>query len=368
MKVAFFLGALNQGGMESLILDISRYRESAPFEFVVLYRKDGTLSESFANTGVKLIHIKKKSLPQYIVDVRNCIRREKIDIVHSQTPSNTRLLFAALFGYPSVKVVTTFHGMSFANASFMSRKLVYHFSDKIICVSDYEKRYYLNKWGIKNAKKFVTVHNGVDFCRLDADMPLDNTLPDTKHSLKFAMVGSFMEGRNQMLVAKSIARLHNEGADNFDFYFVGRRLDSDPSRFDDCVNYCNDAGLANVHFLGGRKDVPAILKGMDGFVYCSDHDTFGIAVVEAMAAGLPVIVNDWVVMKEICTISGAVDLAQFYDSGSEIACASKIDKFIRNQAEYKSMAKVNAQHVREEYSISKHIANIYDVYSSVADL
>ena len=57
-----------------------------------------------------------------------------------------------------------------------------------------------------------------------------------------------------------------------------------------------------------------MLTQADLFVYASDHDTFGIAVVEAMAAGVPVLVNDWPVMNEI-TDNGK--LAAVYKSNNE---------------------------------------------------
>lgn len=47
-----------------------------------------------------------------------------------------------------------------------------------------------------------------------------------------------------------------------------------------------------VHFLGRRNDVPELLKMADIYVHCSHSEGFGIAAVEAMAAGLPVVVTD----------------------------------------------------------------------------
>lgn len=55
--------------------------------------------------------------------------------------------------------------------------------------------------------------------------------------------------------------------------------------------------MDKVHFMGPRSDVPELLASWDAFLYSTDHDTFGIAVVEAIAAGLPTFVNDWEVMK-----------------------------------------------------------------------
>ena len=70
--------------------------------------------------------------------------------------------------------------------------------------------------------------------------------------------------------------------------------------YDECVTYCQQNSLLDkVSFLGSRDDVPTILQQLDAFVYATDHDTFGIGVVEAMAVGIPVFVNDWEVMTEI---------------------------------------------------------------------
>lgn len=49
-------------------------------------------------------------------------------------------------------------------------------------------------------------------------------------------------------------------------------------------------GLARrVHFLGNRYDVPRLLGAADVFTFASESEGFGLAVLEAMAAGLPVV-------------------------------------------------------------------------------
>lgn len=61
-----------------------------------------------------------------------------------------------------------------------------------------------------------------------------------------------------------------------------------------------DLGIRNeVLFLGNRGDVPELLQAMDVFVFPSLHEGLPVSVVEAQAAGLPVLMSD-TVTDEVC--------------------------------------------------------------------
>jgi glycosyltransferase involved in cell wall biosynthesis len=65
----------------------------------------------------------------------------------------------------------------------------------------------------------------------------------------------------------------------------------------------NEARIAaRVHFLGQRDDVAALLWASD--IYCQPNtapEPFGVSLVEALYAGLPVITTDWGGAREIVT-------------------------------------------------------------------
>ena len=101
---------------------------------------------------------------------------------------------------------------------------------------------------------------------------------------------------------------------------------------------------------------------MDAFVYGTDHDTFGIAVIEAVAAGLPTFVNDWEVMTEV-TQNGK--LATLYKTNDTEDFCEKFMDFVANVDSYKKQAQVNASLVRNIYSIESHIERLNELYKSL---
>lgn len=376
MKIAYFIGALNRGGLESLTLDICRKHGETPYDFVCIYRHDGNMSDDFKKSGANLIQVpKKRGYLLYLWALRKTFISEEVNIVHSQTPSNTLLLAIALLG-TGVQIITTFHGYNFGHAPWWQRKIVYAVSEKILCVSNHQKQYYEHKWHLPLENKLQVVYNGVDFTKIDSEEPRIDSIElrdksQEPQKIRLAMVGNFVSGRSQNIIVKSIHSLHQQGICDFNFYFIGKRAKQEAWRYDDCVKYAEEYQLNNIHFLGSRGDVPELLKTMDGFVYSTEHDTFGIAVIEAIAAGLPIVVNDWPVMIEVCNLglSEANRAIRFFKTNDVEDCAEKIKELLldieKNKQQLQSGCQLAATAAKQKYSIEKHIENLYAVYKSL---
>ena len=101
---------------------------------------------------------------------------------------------------------------------------------------------------------------------------------------------------------------------------------------------------------------------MDGFVYCSERDTFGIAIIEAAACGLPLVINDWMVLKEIFRIDGCSDLPIYYETGSVEGCANAMAQVMERIDELKDKAARAKTQIRNTYSIQSHIDRVTQLY------
>ncbi len=369
MKVAFFIGSLNRGGTEMLTLDICRNKDYAPFEMILVYRNEGELTEEFKVTDVPAFRIKPKGLKfGYFGRLRKLIKQEKVDIVHAQTLTNGVIaIFVSLFTH--IKVVVSFHGFFYSTLMVLYRHFIMWNVDAMVFVSQFVRDWYVkNSLGCPKANCNV-VYNGINFDKFQMQYEEPDFLRDNRFrkpdNIRFVMVGNFVSGRSQMVVCKSLKILKDKGIRNLDFYFVGKRVENEANLYDDCVKYCTDNDLQEfVHFVGSRGDIPSVLQHVDGFVYSTNCDTFGIAVIEALASGLPVLVNDWPVMREVI---GAERLAvRYFMSDNVQDCANKMVDLISQIKDKPDELKADclkmAQKVCQTYSIENHINHLTRIY------
>jgi len=368
MKVAYLLGSLNRGGTETLLLDVFMQSVNSPYQIIGIYRKDGELSDGFHSSKVSLFKIEPGQIWLfwlYIWRLRTLLKRENPDIVHTQQSLDTIYARLACLGL-TIKVVQTFHAYDIGRGSIyrLLIRVSMIMSDLNVFVSETQRKYYelVYKW--KPSMLRTVVYNGVDFEKFDCngDNSIRNELNMGKKRLLLGMVGNFVNGRDQMTVCHFLDFLNSKHID-FIFLCIGKKDRRNPRIFNDCNQFCEQNNLGDkVKFWGSRPDVPAILPQLDAFIYSTDHDSFGLAVIEAIASGIPVFVNDWDVMKEI-TEDGKRTI--MYRTKDENDLLNKFTSWHTQKDNYQASASDNALWARKTYSIQNHIERLYEVYCGI---
>ena len=357
-KVVYMFGGMNRGGAETIMLDMFRNHHLAPFPFIGVHRKGGSYRDAFYNAGPALYQLapKRFGYVRYLLKLRRLLKTEGIAIAHAQHWLDCIYAWIASIGL-NIKITCTYHGFyTMKGISGLLCRMSIRMADNVCFVSKYEQEWYQLQMRIDDSKCHV-IYNGVDFSKIENQQELI-ALPETKVP-RLAMVGSFNAARCQLLVCKALHALQQD----VEFYFIGAKNEYLSDCYQQCYDYCQTNNMLDrAHFVGEQSNVYDWLKEMDGFVYATKHDTFGIALVEALAIGLPAVVSDWDVMKEICQPFSTSSVL-LYDVNDENDCANKIQRLLNQLAKYKQVAEINVVKVKELYSMEAYFLRLNKIYT-----
>lgn len=218
-----------------------------------------------------------------VVHLRDVIRQVRPDLVscHSSKAGIIGRIAARLCSTPCI---FTAHGWSFTEGTSATGRFVYSrverllapLAARIICVSEGDRQLGLNAH--ISSSRMVTIHNG---------MPAipDHHLaqPASARPMRVVMVARFDAQKDQSTLIRALVNVPNVRVD-----FVG----DGPTRAA-CMALAERLGLAGrVGFLGIRRNISRILADADAFALISNWEGFPRSTLEAMRAGLPVVVSD----------------------------------------------------------------------------
>ncbi len=124
-----------------------------------------------------------------------------------------------------------------------------------------------------------------------------------------------------------------------------------------------DLGIADdVHFIGRCDDVPILLFGSHVGALSSKAEGFANAILEYMAAGLPVVATDVGGVRE-AIIDG--ETGYVVPSGDAEQMAARIIQVLRDDELAKSMGIRNKASVGEKFSSERHLQNTLELYDEL---
>ena len=251
--------------------------------------------DKFFDTPFERFPFKPNNIKAFFA-LRKLIKREQYDIIHCHTPSGGVLARLAAIGTKKkgCRVMYTAHGFHFFKSAPMLNWLIYcpiewvcsFFTDTLITINkeDYAfaKKHmhakeieYVPGVGI-NTQKF-------NVCCDTAEKRASLGLPDDATLL--LSVGELSTRKNHRVIIEALAKLNDE---NVHYLIVGRG-----DKKEELEALANSLGLGNrVHLLGFRSDIPELCHTADIFCFPSIHEGLPVALMEAMASGLPCVASD----------------------------------------------------------------------------
>lgn len=300
--------------------------------------------------GVPVIHV---PIPRKLSDVqgiKSSLRMvEKMcdenayDLIHCQSPIGSviaRLAARKSRGRFGTKVIYTAHGFHFYNgapkknwvAFYPIERLCSHITDVLITIN--KEDYNFAKKNMK-AKEVVYIPGvGVDTKKFllesfDRDAKRQE-LGLEKDDIFVLSVGELNDNKNQEVVIRAISKMNNP---HIRYIIAGQG---------DKAEYLQElACKLNVplQLLGYRTDVVELLNAADIFAFPSFREGLSVALMEAMAAGLPCVVS---------RIRGNVDLID--EAGGVLCNPSSAEEF---EAGLIKMLSKEAQAAAKAYNCAK---------------
>jgi glycosyltransferase involved in cell wall biosynthesis len=120
-------------------------------------------------------------------------------------------------------------------------------------------------------------------------------------------------------------------------------------------------GLRCVRFLGARPDIPQLLAASDLFVLPSLWEGLPMALLEGMAAGLPVIATDVAGSRQV-VVNGESGL--LVPPGDPTALASAMTGLLADDAERTRLGRAARQRVESEFSAARQAARHAEAYEA----
>jgi MMP 1-O-methyltransferase len=229
----------------------------------------------------------------------------------------------------------------------------------IIAVSKEARDAYIERQGI-SPDKIITIHNFVDTDIVASEDEV-NAIRRELEIDKDCLIVGFLGRLDWRKGLKTIIDAA-EGLKGVKFLIVG-----DGNARDDLIAEIKRKGIDKDFILTGlRQDVPVLMKAMDIFVFPSHaaYESFGIAVIEAMSAGIPVIASDIGPVREIINDG---DNGILIPKKDPVALRSAIKRLIKDRGLMRRLGEEGRRTILERFSLKKGIKKIEGVYDGILD-
>ncbi|MGE6416068.1 glycosyltransferase family 4 protein [Planococcus kocurii] len=238
--------------------------------------------------------IKKENVKAY-KELKSLIINEEYDVVHTHTPIASALVRLACRNLKQTKVVYTAHGFHFYEGSSFKNWLIYYPIEKILSKKT-EVLITINKEDFKRAKnsfksKKIEYIPGIGLNTLNfgkskvtRNEKLESIgIPDD--AFVILSVGELNQNKNHETIIKAISNTFDSNT----YYLICGEgpLEKKLKKLSKKLKIEN-----NVKFLGHRKDLSEIYSAADIFVFPSKREGLGMAALEAMCSGLPIITSN----------------------------------------------------------------------------
>lgn len=297
MKILQSCGSHSWGGLEMIAAQTAIKLQNLGYDIWFFCPPNSALSEFLTKAGIRTINQSTKNI-RIIFSGKNLVkflRKNKIDVVHTHLSHDLWTLIPAMkFSKLKPKIFLTKHMGSWVNKKDIFHKFLYKRLNGIFCVSNYVRDSVIATCPVQEEKTII-LHNGVDIKKYSVYntklAKLRRELKINENVILISIIGRITPGKGHEEFISAANILLKERNDIL-FLIIGKCEDSERKYLQSLESKINKMNLNNkIHFVGHRENIQEILSEIDILAFPSHEESFGITLIEAMSAGIPVVAS-----------------------------------------------------------------------------
>lgn len=362
LKLILLTSVLNRRGGEQMILKLALGLDPARYDVqVVCLRPQVPFLGEFEKAGIRVTVLGMKRYFQIrpLIELYRIFRRERTDLVH------THLYRDAIYGRPIARLAGVRGVISTLQNSYVWRsraqlwldRMTSAFAYRVTAVSDAVKKFAIEREHIPESK-LVTIYNAIDHERFrvspEVRTRVRRELGLGKDEIAIGSTGALtrQKGFNYLIEAAPVVLASRPEVR----FFIGGEGELEA----DLVRQRDEAGLNDrITFLGFRGDIPELLAAFDIFVLPSIFEGLPVSLVEAMAAGLPIVTTD---VDGNCEAIGDNEAGIAVEPGDPAALAEALLKMVGDSELRRKMGNRGRERVREIFDVRVMVSRYEAIY------
>ncbi len=361
MNVLYLLNYAGKAGTERYVETLVKYLSAdgrvKPF---FAYNEGGLLVERLEAMGVPTRQLTMSSRfdRKAAKALAKLCEEWDIELIHCHYLRENYIAMLAKSYNKRIRVVYTNHFVIPNDAvTRLSNRMLDRRQDQMIAVCNRGKEQLIaNGW---SGDHIQVIFNAVDpeawaGERSDSTLRSELALPEDRFVMLCA--SRFAPDKGHKYLIDSVKRLTELSAVPFTLVLAGDGPLLEPAK-----EQVKELDLTEqVRFIGFRKDIKNLYKGADLYINSSQHEALSFLIIEAMAAGLPVIATDMGGNSDIVNDEAGCGLLVEYDNPDSMAGAMKV---MMEEPDFLAQCREGAeQTIREKFEIHDFAAATFAVY------
>ncbi len=364
MVIAHVLSSFHVGGQEVMAVELAGRqvaRGNSVLAISLASDVPGELAGAFARAGVRTLHLRKRGPT---LDVTLPLRlafaflRNSVDVVHLH--NEQPLIYGAPAGkLAGCRVIATRHGLVIAPPrQLWLRRQAGRLVDCDVSVSS-EVANSTRAHRLVDARKVEVIENGIDLSqyqpRVDVRAEVRAELGLPNDSMVVGSVCRLVGCKNVALLLRAVLP---HLSPTIQLIIIG----DGPERAKLEILAGRQAQGKFARFLGQRTDVARLLNGFDLFALSSTTEGHPIAVIEAMATGLPVLATK---------VGGIPEMIEdgktgFLASTDELAYTARLEAAFAQRDSWRVIGAAAMAAARARFSSESMADRYLAIYSAAA--